>query len=101
MFVTAGDSLYQRHAGKLDTAHVLSVYLVRLLYDSKLHLLHSRKLLGSFLSIKEPTAFIFEAPDDGDSWLLFRRYGVMTQTTTVYISTVLGTSHIIGGEVPI
>ena len=69
----------------LDTAHVLSLYVIRLHYDSVVVADPCEKacclVVPSFK--QEPTAFIFKDSDDEGSRVLCRRYGVMTQNTTV------------------
>jgi hypothetical protein len=68
----------------LDTAHALSVYVIRLHYDSVVFDPFEKACCLVVPTIKqEPTAFIFEAPDNGGSRFLCRRYGVMPQNTTV------------------
>jgi hypothetical protein len=69
----------------LDTANVLSVYVIMLHYDSVVVSDAFEKACSLAVpSIKqEPTAFIFKAPDDGSSRFLCRRYGVMTQNTSL------------------
>jgi hypothetical protein len=63
----------------LDTAHVLSVYVIRLHYDSVVADPFEKTCGLVVPSVKqEPTALIFKDPDDEGSRVLCRLYGVMT-----------------------